>query len=165
MAPLPTRPIPAGPTVHGVLARRVGGFLVDAVTLLVLGRGLLGPEALRALAGMDGATGLMLPWVLLLPMAYAAAWIASPLSATPGQALFGLVVRSEADGGRPLPAQALAAALFAGLSWTTGGLAFLAALSCPRARTAHDLFSGTVVARAEAAPAAVPWPAETLADG
>jgi uncharacterized RDD family membrane protein YckC len=142
----------------------MGGFLADAAILGVLSWGLLGPETLLALTGGDAA-GLMLPWILLVPVAYAAGWIASPASATPGQVLFGLAVRSEADGGRPTPAQALAAALFGAFSWATGGVAFLAPLFSSRARALHDLFSGTVVVRAEAAPSVAPWTAGTLADG
>jgi uncharacterized RDD family membrane protein YckC len=151
LAAIPLRPAPADDATRGILPRRLAAWLLDAAILGVIG---------HALAG----AGLAVPLLLLLPLAYGMLTIASPLSGTPGQVLCGLSLRSEEDHGRPTPSQAFTATLIYLLSWASGGLAFLAALTSSRRRTPHDLFSGTVLLRAEAGPARA-WGMGTLADG
>ncbi len=143
--PLPTETRFAS---EGIVPRRLVAWAIDFAILSVLGVSAFGPPA-----------ELALPWLVLLALAYGTLTIASPLSATPGQAVCGLVVRSDSDDGHPTPAQAFTASLLYTLSWATAGLAFLAPLFSTRGRTLHDLFSGTVVmhgASLRGAPAPVP---------
>jgi uncharacterized RDD family membrane protein YckC len=94
--------------------------------------------------------GLGMPLLSLLPLvplAYHCLFLASPLSATPGQALMGLRVRRNDDMGRPNVAQAVVSTLIFYLTLATSGLLLLVALFTIRHRTLHDLLSGLVVVR------------------
>ncbi len=156
MAAIPLRPAPADGATRGVLPRRLAAWLLDAAILGVIGWRL-------------AEAGLPLPVLLLLPLGYGTLAISSPLSATPGQAMLGLALRSEEDLAQPTPSQAFTASLLYLLSWASGGIALLAALFSSRGRTAHDLFSGTVMLRAEtlreAIEASPAWDMGRLADG
>jgi uncharacterized RDD family membrane protein YckC len=156
LAATPPRPAPADGATRGVLPRRLAAWCLDAAIL-------------GAIVWWLAGAGLALPVLLLLPLAYGTLTIASPLSGTPGQVLCGLALRSEEDLGQPTPSQAFTATLLYLLCWASGGLAFLAALLSTRGRTAHDLFSGTVLLRAasprQEAAAAPAWPMGSLADG
>lgn len=147
---LPPRPY------EGVIGRRIGGWAIDATLLVLLSWMVWGGAALVTLLtlGLAGGLLLLLPWGMALPILYGTLCIASPLSATPGQAMMGLVVRSETDGGHPTIGQAFTATTLHALSWAAGGLPLLAPLFSTRARTLHDLFSGTLVMRSAALPRA-----------
>jgi uncharacterized RDD family membrane protein YckC len=166
---MPARPTAETPRPHeGVLPRRLAAWAVDAAIQTVLAWLLLGSSTLLGLFTFGLLWGLLLPWMMALPILYGTLAIASPLSATPGQALLGLVVRSELDGGHPTLGQAFASTSLFALSWASGGMVLLAALFSARGRTLHDLFSGTVVVRAEAVrQGAADWDAARaeLADG
>jgi uncharacterized RDD family membrane protein YckC len=135
---------------EGVLPRRILGWAVD---MLLLG---LVAAVFWTVVAMIGLLTLGLGWTLLaplgsvLPLAYHTLWIASSLSATPGQALAGLVVRAEAGLGQPGLGRAFTSAAFYWLSMMAFGLPLLAALFSARRRTLHDLFSGTLVVRSAA---------------
>ena len=138
---------------EGIIGRRILGWLIDAAILVILAWIIGGGAVVLALLTMGLAGGLLLlPWGMALPILYATLSIASPLSATPGQALMGLVVRSEADGGHPTFGQAFTTATLHALSWAAGGLPLLAPIFSARSRTLHDLFSGTLVMRSAALP-------------
>ena len=147
----PARPDLADPALYqGVMWRRICAFLIDACLL-----GLLALLAWTAVGVLGVLTlgllfPLLAPLVVALPLAYRTLAVASRLSATPGQALLGLVVRSEPDGGRPNVPQAFAAALLFTLTLAGFGVLLVAALLSWRGRTLHDFFSGTVVVRAAA---------------
>jgi uncharacterized RDD family membrane protein YckC len=134
----------------GVLPRRILGWAADLLLIGLLGL------VFWALVATIGLLTLGLGWMLLaplgpaLPLAYGTLSIASPLSATPGQALAGLVVRTEAGLGQPGLARAFTATALYGLSLMAFGLPLLAALFSARGRTLHDLLSGTLVVRAAA---------------
>lgn len=133
----------------GVLRRRIAASVIDALFVVALSWLVWGGAMLITFLTIGLAGGLLLlPWALLLPIAYGTLFIASPLSATPGQALMGLVVRSDTDGAAPSLGQALTSATLYALSWAMGGVPLLAAFFSARGRTMHDLFSGTLVARA-----------------
>jgi uncharacterized RDD family membrane protein YckC len=151
LAATPLRPAQADDATRGLLPRRLAAWTLDAAILGVIGHSLAG-------------AGLAAPLLLPLPLAYGTLTIASPLSGTPGQVLCGLALRSDEDLGRPTPSQAFTATLIYLLSWASGGLAFLASLASSRRRTPHDLFSGTVMLRAEEGPVRA-WGMGTLADG
>lgn len=159
------------PAPHeGVLPRRLAAWAVDVAVLTFLAWLLLGWSVLLGAFSFGLLSGLVTPWLLSLPILYGTLSIASPLSATPGQALMGLVVRSEGDGGHPTLGQAFTSTTLYALSWAVGGLALLAPLFSSRARTLHDLFSGTLVLRAAALRQRAPGEAWTmqgrrLADG
>jgi uncharacterized RDD family membrane protein YckC len=134
---------------EGTLSRRVLAFVVDGALVLVVTKVLAVGFFVFGILTL----GLALPLLALLPfVAPVYNWLSlvSPLSATPGQALFGLTVRDHVG---LAPPGALAA-----LVWTVGFYASLAlsgvplplALISPRRRTAHDMISGLVVVRSRA---------------
>jgi uncharacterized RDD family membrane protein YckC len=137
-----------GDPFEGVIRRRIAAWAIDAALLLLLSWLAWGGAALLTVLTIGLAGGLLLlPWALILPISYGTLSLASPLSATPGQALMGLVVRSEADGAAPSLGQAFTSTTLYALSWAMGGVALLAPLFSARSRTLHDLFSGTLVLR------------------
>ena len=76
--------------------------------------------------------------------------MASPMSASPGQAILGLTVRNDDDLAPVTPLQAL---IFTALLYVTLALGvwpMLIALFTTRHRTIHDMLSGCVVVRKEA---------------
>ncbi|NKE47275.1 RDD family protein [Roseomonas frigidaquae] len=132
----------------GVLRRRLAAWMIDAALVLMLSWVVWGGTALLAVFTVGLAGGLLLlPWALIVPILYGTLSIASPLSATPGQAVMGLAVRSDADATAPSLGQAFTSTTLYALSWAAGGLPLLAPLFSGRHRTLHDLFSGTLVVR------------------
>lgn len=132
----------------GVLRRRLAAWMIDAALVLMLSWVVWGGTALLAVFTVGLAGGLLLlPWALIVPILYGTLSIASPLSATPGQAVMGLAVRSDADAAAPSLGQAFTSTTLYALSWAAGGLPLLAPLFSGRHRTLHDLFSGTLVVR------------------
>jgi uncharacterized RDD family membrane protein YckC len=97
--------------------------------------------------------GLGLPLLGLLPAVpvfYNWLSLISGLSATPGQAMMGLVVRRFDDLGPPTGLSALVWVVGFYVSVALSGLPFLLALFTTGRRTAHDLASGLIVVRARA---------------
>jgi uncharacterized RDD family membrane protein YckC len=133
----------------GVRTRRCLGWLADFVLVLML------VCAVWGTLGLLGFFTLGLSWSLLclvplVPFAYHTLFLTSLLSATPGQALFGLMVRRDADLGPPSFPQAVVSTLVFYLTIATSGLLLLVALVTEHKRTLHDLLSGLVVVRADA---------------
>ena len=134
---------------QGVLARRVCAWLVDLGILLVLACALW--LLLLVFGLLTLGLGLPLLGLLpLLPFAYHTLFTASGLSATPGQRLFGLIVRRDEDLGQPRLLQAMLSTVLFYLTLATSGLLLVVALFTIRKRTLHDLISGLVVARERA---------------
>ncbi|MGK7862395.1 RDD family protein [Falsiroseomonas sp. E2-1-a4] len=132
----------------GVLRRRLVAWAIDAALVLMLSWVVWGEAALLAVFTIGLAGGLLLlPYAMILPILYGTLSIASPLSATPGQAVMGLAVRSDVDGSAPTLGQAFTSTTLFALSWAAGALPLLAALFSFRNRALHDLFSGTLVVR------------------
>jgi uncharacterized RDD family membrane protein YckC len=134
---------------EGVMARRVGAWLVDALVVSILFVVL----KLVFLAFGLITLGLGLPLLGLLPLlpfVYYVGFIISGRGATPGQQAMGLVLRRDAD---LMPLSGLQA-----LVWTVGLIvtmvagAFwvLVALVTVRHRTLHDLAAGAVMTRSRA---------------
>ena len=151
--PLPTSPdrvwVSDAEMTGGTLGRRMVAFLADGIILLIV------CKALAALLFVFGilTLGLGLPLLALLPVVpplYNWLAIASPLSATPGQALLGLSVRRNDDLGPPGGGAALVFVLGFYLSLALSGLPLLLALFSSRHRTFHDFASGLVVVRSRA---------------
>ncbi|OJY77058.1 MAG: hypothetical protein BGP12_05800 [Rhodospirillales bacterium 70-18] len=142
---------------RGVLLRRLVAWWIDALLI----------AALASIAWTLGlmfvvlTLGLGLPLLAGLPslgIIYTWLTIASPLSATPGQALLGLTVRRNDDLTRPTLAQALVFAVGYWLTLMTGVIWLGVALLTVRRRTLHDLVSGLVVVRERAlTPPAGSW--------
>lgn len=134
---------------HGVPTRRVIAWLID---VLLIGAILVALWLALMLFGFltlglgFSALGL-LPFV---PFCYHVLFLASPMSATPGQRCLGLLVRRNDDFGRPNALQAVISTLVFYLTLATTGLLLLVALVTVRRRTLHDLASGLVVVRIEA---------------
>ena len=134
---------------RGVPTRRVLGYCVDLFLLTIL----IAAFWTSGLVFGIMTLGLGMPLLGLLPLiplAYHTLFLASSLSATPGQALFGLTVRRNEDLGRPSLAQAVVSTLIFYLTLGTTGLLLLVALFTIRKRTLHDLLSGLVVVRERA---------------
>lgn len=134
---------------RGTLVRRVLAFIVDGVILLIA------MKMLAAVLFMFGilTLGLSMPLLALLPVVpvmYNWLSLLTALSATPGQAMLGLIVRRNDDLGPPGTAAALVWVIGFYVSVALSGLPFLLALITVRRRTAHDLLSGLVVVRARA---------------
>jgi uncharacterized RDD family membrane protein YckC len=133
----------------GVLTRRVFAWVADAVLLGMLG-GMLG-TALVAFGILTLGLGFHLwPLLALLPFAYTVLSVASPLSATPGQALCGLVVRRDDDLGPPGLLEAVLFTVGYAITMAGGAVWLLVALLTARHRTLHDMVSGLVVVRRRA---------------
>lgn len=137
----------------GTIGRRLVGFVIDGIIVLVIWKLLAVALFIFGILTL----GLGLPLLAMLPAVpplYNWFSLISPLSATPGQAAMGLVVRRDDDFGPPGP---LAAAIWVGgfyLSLALSGLPLLAALFSPRRRTLHDIAAGLVVVRSRALTAA-----------
>jgi uncharacterized RDD family membrane protein YckC len=143
-------PFPDDDTLtHGVLLRRLVGWCIDAAILALLMLALwLGLLVFGFVTlGLGFGAMSVLPFV---PFCYNVLFLASPLCATPGQHLMGLVVLRNADLGRPDILQAVIFTLVYYLTLATTGLLLLIALLTIRRRTLHDLASGLVVVRTEA---------------
>lgn len=138
----------------GVMSRRVLAWLIDCLLIGMIGTAVLSFCAFIGLItfGLDAfdisanAFGI-LP---LVPLLYHWLTMASPLSASPGQAILGLTVRNDDDLAPVTPLQAL---IFTALLYVTlavGVWPMLIALFTTRHRTFHDMLAGTVVVRKEA---------------
>jgi uncharacterized RDD family membrane protein YckC len=133
----------------GVLSRRCFAWLIDVVLVALLVVVAWWSLLLGGLITF-GLGWWFLGFVPLVPFAYHCLFIASELSATPGQAMFGLMVRRDDDLGPPTLAQAAVSTLVFYLTLATSGLLLLLALFTRRKRTLHDLLSGLVVVRRRA---------------
>ena len=143
-------PIPLDESMtSGVMSRRVIGWLLDTMLLALICSGLW------MFCVAFGVLTLGLGWPLFgvlpaVPVLYQWLFLASHMSATPGQAMMGLAVRRNEDLGRPTPAQALAFTLLFYLTLALGWFWVAVALVTERHRTFHDIFSGLVVIRTRA---------------
>jgi uncharacterized RDD family membrane protein YckC len=133
----------------GVRTRRCLGWLVDVALVGLLVWTVWWSLALLGLITF-GLSWAFLGFVPLVPFAYHCLFLTGSMSATPGQALFGLIVRRDDDLGPPSFAQAVVSTLVFYLTLATSGLLLLVALFTVRKRTLHDLAAGLVVVRAGA---------------
>jgi uncharacterized RDD family membrane protein YckC len=136
---------------RGVLHRRVLAWLIDLVIVGVLTTVLW--VGLFFFGLITLGFGMPLLGVLpAIPILYGWLSVASDASATPGQAMLGLVVRRNEDLGPPGLWRALAATVLFYLTLATslGVLWFLVALVTHRRRTLHDILSGTCIVDATA---------------
>jgi uncharacterized RDD family membrane protein YckC len=130
----------------GLLTRRVVAWIVDAVLIGVIGTVIW--LVLAALTVVTLGFGAPLFALLaLLPPLYGWMFLMTPLQASPGQALMGLIVVRDSDLGEPTFLQAIIyiaaywATMAAGVIWTA------VAVISTRHRTFHDMLSGLVVMR------------------
>jgi uncharacterized RDD family membrane protein YckC len=134
---------------YGVMWRRVFGFFLDVILIGLLEVGLW--LVLMMLGVLTLGLGFPLLGILpFVPFCYHLFSLAGPMSATPGQAMLGLVVRRNDDLGRPTMLQAVLSTLGFYITLATSGLLLLVALFTIRHRTLHDLVSGLVVVRTRA---------------
>ncbi len=142
----PYFPAPDAVLTEGVLTRRVFAWFIDLMLIAVL---VCVAWIVVAVLGVL-TLGLGFALMAALPaigIAYHVLSVAGPRSATPGQLLLDIVVRNDADLGRPDLLQAI---IFTGGLWLTLGSAFLllvVAPFMPRKRALHDIVSGLVVVR------------------
>jgi uncharacterized RDD family membrane protein YckC len=130
----------------GVLRRRGVAWLFDSVLIgaaMVAWLGFATGFTVLTLGLGVGAYG-MLP---AIPLAYSWISIVSPLSATPGQALMGLVMLDNDSFARPTILQALLWIIGYWLSLGLLWLLFFLAIFTQRKRCLHDIVAGVVVLR------------------
>jgi len=130
----------------GVRWRRCLAWLVDLLLVAGLVATLFGSLLFLGLITF-GLGWWFLGLLPLVPFGYHCLFLSSTLSATPGQALCGLMVRRDDDLGPPTLAQAVISTLVFYVTLATTGLLLLVALFTPHKRTLHDLASGLVVVR------------------
>ena len=135
--------------IEGVMIRRCLAWAIDLVMILILMGIVFVVLLLFGLVTLGLGFGAMavLPFV---PFLYHLVSLMRRGSATPGQAMTGLIVRRDADLGPPTASQAL---LFTVGFYITTATAYVLLLVAPftvRHRTLHDLVSGLVVVRRRA---------------
>ena len=134
---------------RGVLVRRYAAWCIDL--LLV---GILTFTLWLAVATFGVLTfGLgfhMLPALAAVPFGYHWLFLSSPMAATPGQAMMGLVVRRNDDLAPPNWVEAAVWTLFYYLTLALFFPLLLVALFTVRRRALHDILSGLVIIRKRA---------------
>ena len=133
----------------GVLSRRFAAWWFDMVLLGILMAGLYALTAFFGLLTL-GLGWYLLPWVSIVPFAYHWLGIASPMSATPGQAMMGLTLRRNANLERP---DLIEAAIWVVMYYLTLAVfcpLLLIMLFTVRKRGLHDMISGLVMIRRRA---------------
>lgn len=135
--------------VGGALARRCLAWLVDIVLigLVVLALWLILAMFGVLTFGLGFGAMAILPFV---PGVYHVVSLLGRRSATPGQRIFGLTVRRDADLGPPDAFQAIICVVLLYVTLATSGLLLVVALFTRRRRTLHDILSGLVVVRVHA---------------
>lgn len=129
---------------HAVWPRRIIAFLIDIIAITIL---------VTALAWVIFVFGVLtfgigfiaLHLIPFVPALYYILWLLTRGSATPGQRMLGLSVRTDAMLARPNFAQALVWTILLGISLGLSFLPFLLVLITKRHRAAHDLLTGLVV--------------------
>ncbi len=129
---------------RGVLARRFCAFLIDIFIIGVISC------VLAVVILIFGVLTLGFGWLMfhiipLVPFFYYT--LLAGGGGTPGQRMFGIAVRQDANLLPPNFAQAFVWALLMWVSFLLACVPFALALVGPRHRAAHDLFSGLVVIR------------------
>lgn len=138
----------------GVLRRRCAAWVVDA--MLIAGLAALAWQACLIFGILTLGLGLPLFSALpAIPILYTWLFVASSMGATPGMALFDLVVARDADYGPPGPIAALAWAAGFYVTVAVGAIWLGVALLTNRRRTLHDILAGLVIVRMKALTAAI----------
>ncbi len=133
----------------GVLSRRFVAWWFDIVLIGALMAVLYVVTAAFGLLTF-GLGWYLLPWLPLVPFVYHWLTLSSPLSATPGQAIMGLVLRRNADLERPDFVEAAIWIVMYYLTLAVFCPALLIALFTVRKRALHDMISGLVLVRRRA---------------
>lgn len=139
----------AAQITSGVMSRRVLSWLIDCLLIGMIGTAVFSFCVFIGLVTFGfgaGAFGI-LP---VVPLLYHWLSMASPLSASPGQAMLGLSVRNDDDLAPVAPLQALIFTVLLYVTLALGVWPMLIALFTTRHRTIHDMLSGCVVVRKEA---------------
>lgn len=137
--------IPESLMFQGVIARRICAFVLDIILMGMFGW-MLAISIFVFGVFTFGLGFLMFHIIPFLPFFYFSLFVAS--GGTPGQRLFGLALRQDADLSPPTPAQAFVWSILLWLSFFIfAGLPFAMALVGSRHRAGHDIFSGLVVIR------------------
>lgn len=143
-------PFPDFSVFAGVLWRRVCAYFIDATLVSVLVLLCLPPLLTVGLLAFGPFFFFSFgPLAFCVALLYHGLQLASRHGATLGMRMFGIGVRSIIDGGEPSQGQAFAhAALFFLTVPTTGFLALALVFFTDKARTLHEILSGTVTIRA-----------------
>jgi uncharacterized RDD family membrane protein YckC len=145
----PYDPPPDWALTQGTILRRIIAFILDGLILLIVVK--LLAAALFVFGIITLGLGMPLLGALpVVPLLYNWLSLLTPLSATPGQAMMGLIVRRNEDLGPPGAVAALVWIIGFYVSLALSGVPLLLALFTVRRRTAHDLISGLVLVRVQA---------------
>lgn len=141
----------------GVLSRRFVAWWFDLVLIGALMAVVYVVTAFFGLLTL-GLGWYLLPWVPLVPFAYHWLTLVSPLSATPGQAIMGLVLVRNGDLARPDYVETAIWVVMYYLTLAVFVPALLIMLFTERKRGLHDMISGLVLIRRRAlTPATGSW--------
>jgi len=133
----------------GVLSRRFAAWWLDMVLIGVLMAVVYAATAFFGLLTL-GLGWYLLPWVPVVPFLYHWLSLSSPISATPGQAMLGLVLRRNHDLERPDMVEAAVWVVMYYLTLAMFCPALLIMLFTVRKRGLHDMVSGLVLIRRRA---------------
>ena len=135
--------------IEGVLTRRCLAWLLDLLFIALLSLPIWFVLLMFGVLTLGYGFGALaiLP---AIPFLYHFLSLLRDNSATPGQALMGLIVRRDADLGPPTGLQALIFTAVFYLTMATSVLLLVIALFTTRRRTLHDLASDLVVVRRSA---------------
>jgi uncharacterized RDD family membrane protein YckC len=134
-----------GLLTRGVPARRFCAFMVDLFLIGLLSFSLAVSIFIFGILTF-GLGWLMFHIIPLIPFIYYTLLVGGG-HRTPGQRVFGLAVRQDADLRAPNYAQALVWTLLMWVSFLLGCVPFALALVGPRHRAGHDLLAGLVLVR------------------
>lgn len=161
----PPDPLDEPALYAGIRMRRVFGYAVDLFLIAILWTAAWFGATLLGIVTLGLLWPVLVVAVGFVPLAYYSLTIAGPSSATIGMRLFDVEVRSW-TGKRPDIWQALImTVLYMITVWPTGLLILLVSLFDRRARTVHDMLSGTVVIRASALRESRPIDIRSVATG
>ncbi len=134
---------------QGILLRRIIAWFLDGLILAGVAFGVWMFCVTFTVATFGFGTPIF-NVMAFLPLLYAWLWLLTPLQASPGQALMGLMVVRNNDLRAAEPLQALVYAFGYCLTMATGLIWVAVALVTTRHRTFHDMLAGLVVVRRSA---------------
>jgi uncharacterized RDD family membrane protein YckC len=133
----------------GLLTRRVVAWVFDAFLIAALASAVW--TLIAAFTVLTFGFGAPLfTLITALPILYGWLSLLTPMQASPGQAVMGLMVVRDADFGPPTPLQALIYMFGYWVTMVLGVVWTFVALFTTRHRTLHDMLAGLVVVRRSA---------------
>lgn len=132
-----------------LLARRIVSFVIDAIVVVLLWFPVFLVLLVLTIITFGLAWVLMPPAFAIVALAYIALTLGGPASATVGQRVMGLELRT-GTGMRPYPLLAIIHACLFWVSMTLTPLILLVGMFNNRKRLLHDILTGTVMLDSDA---------------